>query len=444
MITKFSRFYSRISLKPLINLKELLNNPEKLKQNCLERRMNVNVDLIKRLNDERIKLSNELNLLNSQRKSSVLAGQREERKDLMKRLAVVEDELMKQVSTVPNWSAEESPLHDNLIVKVVPEDFVESKAPVDALDHVDICKQFDLVNFEGAARTTGAHFYALKGITAMLEMALTAWSINRAVKRGFVPMSVPDCVRERLVIGCGFQPRRPNSSNSGSSGLPVYTINEPGKDEDSDPLVLAGTSEMFLASQYSGQTLRHCDLPLKFVGLSHCFRSEVGHHTAASRGLYRVHQFTKVELFVFSNPSDSARHFREIVDLQAALLTELKLPFRVLEMARWELGASAARKWDHEVWMPGRKLWGEVMSTSNCTDYQSRRLAIRLNSNEQPLTFPHTLNGTACAVPRIIMALLEWGWRQAEPEFLNLPAVLEPFYPTDSRKYNNLTIRFNL
>lgn len=431
--------YKYSTLKSLINLRELLADPKKLKQNALERRMTVNIDLIKELNDQRIELSKTLNTLNGQRKSFVSIDKKEERKDLISKLSEIECNLMKEVLSLPNWSSEKSPILENEVIKTVPSDFDVLKVSRATADHVDICKNFDLVDFEGPARTTGAHFYALKGVVAMLEMALISWTINRAAQRGFLPISVPDCVRERFVVGCGFQPRRKLEN-----GLPVYTINDPAKGpDDEDPLVLAGTSEMYLASQYSGQTLSSNDLPLKFVGVSHCFRSEVGHHTAASRGLYRVHQFTKVELFVFCEPAGSERYFEEITSLQADLLNELKLPFRVLEMARWELGSASSRKWDHEVWMPGRKLWGEVMSTSECTDFQSRRLAIRLKQpKEKDLTFPYTLNGTACAIPRIIMALLEWGWDPNEPEYLNFPAVLEPFYPTPLRKQNNLTIRF--
>ena len=334
------------NLKPLINLKELLLDTEKLKRNALERKMNVNVDLIKELNGKRIEMSKELNILNSKRKkinnsisnsnlisSSISNSDSFDRKNLMKKLAIVEDDLLREISTIPNWSSEESPLTENKIIKMSPEDFNPSNHA--RADHVKTCKRFDLVDFEGPARTTGAHFYALKGITAMLEIALTAWSMNRAAKKGFVPVSAPDCVREKFVVGCGFQPRRSKveeSSGKKKSNLPVYTVTMPGDTETEDPLILAGTSEIFLASQYTGQTLRSPDLPLKFVGLSHCFRSEVGHHTASSRGLYRVHQFTKIELFVFCDSAHSEDHFHEITGLQGEMLSELKLPFRVLEM----------------------------------------------------------------------------------------------------------------
>lgn len=413
----------------------MLKDTQKIKQNALERKISVNVELIEELNNKRIQLSKELVHLNTQRKTltteiSALQESKSKRKEIMKTLSEIEDQLLTEISTLPNWSADESPVEDNQIIKKSQFDHVVRA------DHMDICKKFDLVDFEGPAKTTGAHFYALKGVTALMEMALTSWAMNRAIQRGFLPISAPDCVRERFVVGCGFQPRR--AGKQGGS-LPVYTINEPEKSDD--PLVLAGTSEIYLASQHSGQTLK--SLPLKYVGVSHCFRSEVGHHTAASRGLYRVHQFTKIELFVLCPADSSASHFDEITKLQGDLLTELKLPFRVLEMARWELGAAANRKWDHEVWMPGRNIWGEVMSTSNCTDYQSRRLGIRYRDQSgKELVFPHTLNGTACAVPRIIMALLEWGWDPKEPELLNLPIALEPFYPSTQRKHNNLTIKF--
>lgn len=435
--SSFSSLYS--TFRPLINLKEILSDTEKLKKNALERRNhNVNVELINQLNSERIVFSKELARLNGLRKDSTLSIEAKiRRKELMMKVDEIEDKLLTEISNLPNWSCEESPVENNLIIK---ESFIEKiKESHGRVDHVDICKKFDLVDFEGPSRTSGAHFYALKGISALLEISLTSWTMNRAIQKGFTPISAPDVIKEEFIVACGFQPRRRAEDKSGE--LPIYTISNNSNQE----LVLAGTSEMFLASQFAGQSIQN--LPKKYVATSHCFRSEVGHHTAASRGLYRVHQFTKIELFIFCHPSQSSKHFHEITTLQADLLNELGLPYRVLEMARWELGASAARKWDHEIWMPGRKIWGEVMSTSNCTGYQSRRLSIRTtnnrsNNNEEKLGFPYTLNGTACAVPRIIMALLEYGWNPNEPEYLILPSVLEQFYPTSERKYNNLTIKF--
>lgn len=208
--------------------------------------------------------------------------------------------------------------------------------------------------------------------------------------------------------------------------MPIFTVQAAGENAPAE-LALAGTSEVGMAGMLADQIVAASDLPLKFVAWNHCFRSEVGHHTAASRGLYRLHQFTKVELFGVMDADHAALGFEEIAALQAVLLDELQLPYRVLEMSRRELGASAYRKWDHEVWMPGRGIWGEVMSTSLCTDYQTQRLNIRTRSKSGDLAFPHTLNGTACAVPRMIMALLEWGWDASRPDQLTLPEALRPF-----------------
>ena len=341
-------------LKPMIDLKEILQDPEKMKMNALQRRIQVDIELIGELNRKRSDLLTKLNSVNSQRKriemtpptmasnSKFNRELRESSKQLTAELALIEDKLLTEVSTLPNSSAPESPINENLVIKEHKVDDKLNRS--NYIDHVDICKKFDLVDFEGPARTTGAHFYALKGIASLLEMTLVAWAMNRAIQRGFVPISAPDCVRERFVVGCGFQPRRPkNCSSSEYSALPVYTVNEPGPGQQEsekallrDPLVLTGTSEMFLAAQHSGQILDTNELPLKYVASSHCFRSEVGHHTAASRGLYRVHQFTKVELFTLCDAGSADQLFNEITELQGSLLVELGLPFRVLEMARWE------------------------------------------------------------------------------------------------------------
>lgn len=465
-MSRIVRFFSNSPHSPRLplNLKGLLHDPEALKQNVRERRVNVDIDRIIRLNTERLELSRKLNEINSKRKQFTSSHDsvdlKSQRSLLANELRETESNLAIQLSLLPNTSSEHSPLTDNLLLKQVdPKGNQCENNNLLFCDHVDLCKKFDLVDFQGPARTSGAHFYALKGVTALLEMALVSWATSRAIDRGFIPIAPPDCIKDQFVVACGFQPRRETTSDTANTARPVYqiitdsnsNINNTHNDES---LILAGTSEMFLASQHSNQIIDTSQLknslPFKYVATSHCFRSEVGHHSAASRGLYRVHQFTKVELFSLCDQSESSKQFDEICNLQAALLDELGLPYRVLEMARGELGAAAHRKWDHEVWMPGRRIWGEVMSTSNCTDYQSRRLAIRLrdkgkavNVNDpQTLEFPHTLNGTACAVPRIIMALLETNLHQ---NILKLPAALEQFYPTRQRVHgcdDQLKIQF--
>lgn len=423
-------------LYPHIDYREMLADPVRTETNATERGVHIDMPSISRLHQQKQDLTRQLHALNAARKRNLapdsdasmdLTGRRlrDETRTVERDLAAVEEKLIVEAMAVPNWSFDGAG-QDNAVLQVYNDQLIASAGGEELhTDHVNTCHRFDLVDFEGAARSTGAHFFALKHAAALLELALVNWTVNRTVARGFVPVAAPDAIREQFVVGSGFQPR---GRDYASRSLPIYTISTPA---ETGSLALAGTSEIFLVAQHAGQMLDVATLPLKYVAWSHCFRSEVGHHTAASRGLYRVHQFTKVELVQVTRPEDSASAFRELTDLQRTLLCELDLPFRQLEMGRRELGAAAHRKWDHEVWMPGRRLWGEVMSASNCTDYQSRRLAIRakdMRTGER--LFPHTLNATACAVPRTVMALLEHGWRSVRPDELRLPAALKPFFPT--------------
>lgn len=394
-------------------LKRSLKDAEALERNARERNVSIDINRLSELYEQRRGLVQGINELNARRRSNTdtQAGRelRTEISALEVQLLACETELEEVSSLLPNWSAPEAPLAEEGNRVVYSSRITDVPS---ALDHCDWNERAKLIDFERAAIVSGAHFFALKGTLALLEQALIGFSLSKAVKRGFLPVSVPDLVKEQFIYASGFQPRQ----RSGDG--PVFRI------AGGDGLALAGTSEIYVAGQFKDTILT--DLPVKLVALSHCFRSEVGHHSASSRGLYRVHQFTKVELFSVVNPEESNEAFKEITELQADLLSDLQLPFRQLEMHRGELGASAARKWDHEVWMPGRKVWGEVMSTSNCTDYQSRRLNIRFRQQGE-LVHPHTLNGTACAVPRILMALIENG---AKSETLELPGCLQAFMPT--------------
>eukprot|EP00168_Porphyra_purpurea_P011781 TRINITY_DN301_c0_g1_i1.p2 TRINITY_DN301_c0_g1~~TRINITY_DN301_c0_g1_i1.p2 ORF type:complete len:268 (-),score=28.89 TRINITY_DN301_c0_g1_i1:235-1038(-) len=251
--------------------------------------------------------------------------------------------------------------------------------------------------------------------------------------RGFTPMTAPDLAREEVVAGCGFAPRGEASQ--------VYRL------EDSD-LCLVGTAEIPLGGMYAGQVLHPMQLPMRLAAFSHCFRREVGAAGTATRGLYRVHQFSKVELFVIAPPEDSEAIHDELLNLEEEMFTALGLHFRVLDMPSGDLGNPAYRKFDIEAWMPGRGkdgAWGEISSASNCTDFQARRLGIKYRQEAPGVTddkavagsttasgrdkgtlrYAHTLNATACAVPRMIVAILE---NNVEPNGnVVVPEVLRPF-----------------
>jgi len=250
--------------------------------------------------------------------------------------------------------------------------------------------------------------------------------LSIAVKHGFTPVTTPDVVRSEIASRCGFQPR----DNSDPPVSQVYRIHSKSSD-----LILSATSEIPLGGMFANKIFSETTLPLKVVGVGRAFRAEAGARGRDTHGLYRVHQFTKVELFAVATQAESEKMMEEMKLVQTTILNGLGIPFRVLDMPTEELGASAYRKYDMEAWMPGRGGWGEVSSLSNCTDYQSRRLHIRYKSKSPestaPTTLAHTLNGTAAAIPRLIIALLENGAKfdeLGELVGITLPETLRPFW----------------
>ena len=291
----------------------------------------------------------------------------------------------------------------------------------EARDHLSIATALDLVDFEAGARVAGQKFYYLKNEAVMLDLALQQYALGIARKHGFTPHVTPDLARAEILDGLGFNPRGASSQ--------IYSV------ADSD-LCLVGTAEITLGGMLADHILDIERLPLKLAGLSHCFRTEAGSHGQESRGLYRVHQFTKVELFVFTegNLEASEAMHTNLLDLEEEGFQGLGLPYRVLDIASGDLGGPAYRKYDIEAWMPGRGDFGEVTSTSNCTDYQSRRLKIRYREASEDGTkakprFVHMLNGTAVATSRAVVAILE-NYQQADGS-VRVPEALVPWVGCD-------------
>jgi seryl-tRNA synthetase len=279
------------------------------------------------------------------------------------------------------------------------------------LDHVALAEQHDLIDFEGGARIAGNGFYFLKNEAALLELALQQYAVQFLVGEGFVPTITPDVARGEILQGIGFIPRGPETQ--------IYSI-------ENNDLNLVATAEITLGGLYSGEVLDAEKLPLKMCGVSHCFRTEAGAAGRASRGLYRVHQFTKIEMFAFTLPEQSDAIHQQFCDLECKIFDGLGIPYRVIDTATGDLGGPAYRKFDLEAWMPGRGNageYGEVTSTSNCTDYQARRLDIRYKTKgEKGTKLVHTLNGTAIAVSRALIAILE-NYQQADGSII-IPEVL--------------------
>jgi seryl-tRNA synthetase len=277
-----------------------------------------------------------------------------------------------------------------------------------AADHLELAGA--LIDMEAGARLSGSRFAYLKGDLVMLELALVRWALERLRAHGFEPVIPPVLVREQALFGTGMWP---------DTEQQIYSL-------PADELFLVGTSEVALASLHAGEILDAATLPRRYAGFSSCFRREAGAAGKDTRGIFRVHQFDKVEMFVFTTAQEAAAEHERILAIEEALLSELEIPYRVVNIAVGDLGASAAKKYDCEAWLPGQERYRELTSCSNTTDYQARRLEIRVRGDGggRPVT-ACTLNGTAVAVGRTIIGLLEN--HQREDRSVALPACLVEF-----------------
>ncbi|MEW1601848.1 serine--tRNA ligase [Streptomyces sp. NPDC093808] len=275
-------------------------------------------------------------------------------------------------------------------------------------DHLELGQLLGAIDVERGAKVSGSRFYFLTGVGALLELALVNAAMAQATAAGFTPMLTPALVRPQSMAGTGFL---------GQASQDVYHL-------DKDDLYLVGTSEVALAAYHMDEILEADRLPLRYAGFSPCFRREAGSHGKDTRGIFRVHQFDKVEMFSYVTPEESQEEHRRLLEWEKQWLTSLELPFRVIDVASGDLGSSAARKYDCEAWIPTQGKYRELTSTSDCTEFQSRRLQIRVREDKKvrPLA---TLNGTLCAVPRTIVAILE---NHQQPDgSVRVPEVLRPY-----------------
>src|SRR5947209_5492167 len=318
-------------------------------------------------------------------------------KSLEGELALADAALEEKLATLPNLP-DPSAADEDAVVKEWGEPRPAGR------DHGELLA--GRIDMEAGARVAGSRFVYMKGDLVFLEFALVRWALELLSTKGFTPVVPPVLVREEALFGTGFLP---------DTEQQIYSVPEDG-------LYLAGTSEVPLSYLHAEQILEEPALPLRYAGFSTCFRREAGAAGRDTRGMFRVHQFDKVEMFTFVRPEDSAAEHERLLAIEESILRELGIPYRVVAIAVDDLGASAAKKYDLEAWLPGQERYRELTSCSNTTDYQSRRLDIRYRPNEGRPTHVHTLNGTAVAVGRTIIALLENG-QQADGSVI-LPAAL--------------------
>ena len=402
----------------MLDYKFIKDNLEAVKQNIVNRNMTADADEVVRLYDERTALVTRLQQLREKRNenAALMKGKLDEakRRELIekgkelkdavaeaeKTLTETEAKLEEAARKIPNMAHPQAPIGkvdtENLEVKKVGTPRVFSFPPK---DHVALGEALDIIDFERGTKVSGPKFYYLKNEAVFLEQALIMYALGILRKHGFTPFVTPDIAKQEVLQGIGFNPRG-NESN-------VYCIEDEGT-------CLVATAEITLGGYHSGEILDKSKLPLFYCGLSHCFRREAGAAGHFSKGLYRVHQFDKVEMFVYCLPEESDAIHEKLRMIEEEIFCGLGIPFRVVDTCTGDLGAPAYRKWDLEAWMPGRADeahpagdYGEVTSTSNCTDYQARRLNIKYKDDDGKNKYVHMLNGTAIAAGRAMLAVIE-------------------------------------
>ena len=418
----------------MLDRKFILENVSLVEHNCRDRGVVVDVQKLATLEQQRRNLQAEAEEANRQANAASKAigkaadeQERELRKEEGRQLRGKKDALHAEVegleiqireihSRIPNLSHPSAPIGAD---DAANRELNRGKTPVPAFDftpkdHVELGDLLGLFDFDAGGKVAGHGFYYLKNEAVLLELALQQFVMRMLIEREFTPVITPDLARTEILQGVGFIPRGPETQ--------IYSI------ADSD-LNLIATAEITLGGMYADTVLTREQLPIRMCGLSHCYRTEAGAAGRASRGLYRVHQFTKVEMFAFTHPDDSEKTLDEFCSLECEIFDTLGIPFRVVDTATGDLGGPAYRKFDLEAWMPGRGdggAFGEVTSTSNCTDYQARRLGIRYkNKGEKGTHFVHTLNGTAVAISRALIAILE-NYQQADGSIL-VPEALRQY-----------------
>ncbi len=415
----------------MLDFKFIKDNLDLVKANIARRNVKADADLAARLYSDRCALEQRTDDLRRERNENAAAMKgkldKADRDKLIARgqklkeeigvveaeLAVAEKELKTEAGKIPNLTHPDVP--DGVEERDSRELDKSGTAPTfdfPPKDHLELGRSLDILDFETAQKVAGQKWYYLKNEGVLLELALVRYAFDMLRAAGFTITATPDVAREEIVEGIGFAPRGPESN--------IYRIEDEG-------LCLIGTAEITLGGAFADTILKEEDLPLKIAGVSHCFRREAGAAGQFSKGLYRVHQFTKVEMFIFCRAGESDAFHDYLLNLEKKIFSGLDIPFRVVDTCAGDLGNPAYRKFDLEAWMPGRGDsgdWGEITSTSNCTDYQSRRLQIRYKEAGKSV-YAHMLNGTAVAVSRALIAILE-NFQQADGS-VRVPPALVPY-----------------
>ena len=412
----------------MLDIKFIRENAEEVKKNCQLRNIKCDIDRLLELDEKRRKLTQEVEELNAEKnKLNDEIQKAEDKKEVIEKgkavkvklekakpeLEKTEEEYRNLLLTVPNMTHPDSPIgRDDSENKEIERYGEPPKFDFQPKGHEELMTKLDIIDFERGAKVAGSKFYFLKNEGVMLELALTQFAFQKLIQKGFMPFSTPDLAKDKVLLGIGYNPRGQETQ--------IYSI------ENTD-LNLVGTAEITMGGYHMDETIPEEKLPLKYVALSHCYRTEAGSYGRHSAGLYRVHQFTKIEMFAYTTPETSETMHTELKNIEVEIFKDLGVPFRVVDICTGDLGGPAQRKYDLEAWMTSRDGWGEVTSTSDTTTYQARRLNVKVERKDGKKEFLHMLNGTAIAVSRALIALIE-NYQQADGSVL-IPEVLKKYMP---------------
>ena len=413
----------------MLDIRFIRENAERVQQDALNKGYkNADIQAVIALDDERKTLTAKIDELRTRRNQIAAsmknaggkpsAEQIAEGKKIKEELAVFEkdyreldEKLTAALKGIPNILQSDVPIGEegeDDLVKTWGEELFESRKNVE--DHLDFANKKGWVDFERGSKVAGTKFYFLKGDLALLENAIYQFALNKIISKGFNFMTVPHMVNGEVATGTGFAPRSSDQSDE-------YFI-------ENEDLSLIATAEMSLTGYHAGEILNEKDLPIFYAGYSPCYRKEAGTYGKHTRGLFRVHQFNKLEMYAYTLPEQSVEVHEKILAVEEEIYQELGIPYRVINIASGDLGAPASKKYDIEYWSPVDGSYREITSCSNCTDYQARNLNIRVRRENGDLQVVHTLNGTAVSLARCLVAAIE---NFQDGEDLVLPKVLQPY-----------------
>jgi len=408
----------------MLDINFIRDNPEKVKKACQDKNVNIDVGRVLALDKGKRELMTELEALRAEqnkisrggRDNMVLIEQAKEIKGKIKEmepeLEKIEAELKPMLLQLPNIPFDDVPVgkddSGNVVLKKVGRTpkFIFSKPK----DYMQLGTVMDLIDTERAGKVAGSRFGYIKNELVLLEFALVKLVMDTVMKEGFVPVIPPVMLKDQMARGTGYF--------EATDEKEAYYLPE-------DKMYLAGTSEQSLISMHADEILNEKDLPIRYVGFSTCFRREAGSYGKDTKGILRVHQFDKLEMVIFSKPEDSKKEHELLLSIEEKLMKSLKLPYQVVNICTGDLGRPAAKKYDIETWLPSEKRYRETHSTSNCTDFQARRLNIRYRDKAGKVGFVHTLNGTAFAIGRILIMIME-DYQQKDGS-IKIPKVLQKY-----------------